>query len=145
MGNGNQYAMVVKVFYCIAKHFSGYYINYLCFLGHFGDNPIMTWSLLRRLLLLAGWGTTIAMFLQTPHFAGNGVPWAHSRLHCGHIWWCLWRGESEANVRHDIPPWPSPLQREGLGAQAVRKSGCCKPLRVLGADYLLLWLLADAC
>jgi len=66
--NGNQYAMVVKVFYCIAKHFSGYYINYLCFLGHFGDNPIMTWSLLRRLLLLAGWGTTIAMFLQTLKF-----------------------------------------------------------------------------
>ena len=62
---GNRYAMVVKVFYCIAKHFSGYYINYLCFLGHFGPNPIMAHGLLRKLLLLGGWGTTIAMFLQT--------------------------------------------------------------------------------
>jgi len=66
--SGNNYAMVVKVFYCIAKHCSGYYVNYLCFLGHFGSNPMMTWSLLRKLCLLGGWGTTIAMFLQTLKF-----------------------------------------------------------------------------
>jgi hypothetical protein len=64
----NQYAMVVKVFYCIAKHMSGYYINYLCFLGKFGPNPIVDYALLRNLMLLGGWGTTIAMFLQTLKF-----------------------------------------------------------------------------
>ena len=66
--NGNTYAMVVKVFYCIAKHFSGYYVNYLCFIGYLGDDPIMNYALVRSLFLLGGWGTTIAMFLQTLKF-----------------------------------------------------------------------------
>jgi hypothetical protein len=65
---GNKYAMVVKVFYCIAKHMSGYYVNYLCFLGKFGPSPIVDYALLRNLMLLGGWGTTIAMFLQTLKF-----------------------------------------------------------------------------
>jgi len=65
--DGNRYAVVVKVFYCIAKH-NGYYINYLCFLGKFGTNPMVDYSLLRNLLILGGWGTTIAMFLQTLKF-----------------------------------------------------------------------------
>jgi hypothetical protein len=89
-----QYAMVVKVFYCIAKHMSGYYVNYLNFLGKLGNNPVMeyrythttlresqlrphsfavphaliVYSLVRNLFLLGGWGTTIAMFLQTLKF-----------------------------------------------------------------------------
>lgn len=62
------YALVVKSFYIFAKHFSGYYVNYLNFLGLFGNNPIMEWSMLRYLLILAGWGTTIAIFLQTLKF-----------------------------------------------------------------------------
>ncbi|GAG21154.1 unnamed protein product, partial [marine sediment metagenome] len=66
--NGNKYAVVVKIFYCIAKHISGYYINYLCFLGIFGNQPIIDYGILRKLLLLGGWGTTISMFLQTLKF-----------------------------------------------------------------------------
>lgn len=80
---GNKYAMVVKVFYCIAKHFSGYYVNYLCFLGHFGETPIMTWSLIRKLFLLGGWGTTIAMFLQTLKFRKYISPRAAQILYAG--------------------------------------------------------------
>jgi hypothetical protein len=63
-----QYALVVKAFYCTAKHMSGYFVNYLCFLGKLGDNPVMEYSLVRNLFLLGGWGTTIAMFLQTLKF-----------------------------------------------------------------------------
>ena len=66
--DGNRYAMVVKFFYCIAKHMSGYYVNYLIFLGKLGPDPISDYQLLRALLLLGGWGTTIAMFLQTLKF-----------------------------------------------------------------------------
>ncbi len=62
------YARGVKTFYVIAKHYSGYFVNYLLFLGILGSNPILHWPLLRRLLILAGWGTTIAMFLQTLKF-----------------------------------------------------------------------------
>lgn len=64
---GNRYALIVKIFYCIAKH-NGYYVNYLCFLGKFGPNPMVDYALLRNLLILGGWGTTIAMFLQTLKF-----------------------------------------------------------------------------
>lgn len=63
-----RYAMVVKVFFVIAKHFSGYYINYLCFLGYLGPDPVMDWQLVRFLFITGGWGTTIAMFLQTLKF-----------------------------------------------------------------------------
>jgi len=80
---GNRYAMVVKVFYCIAKHCSGYYVNYLCFLGHFGSNPMMTWGLLRKLMLLGGWGTTIAMFLQTLKFKKYISNFAAQLLYAG--------------------------------------------------------------
>lgn len=47
---------------------SGYYVNYLCFLGKFGQNPLRDYALLRNLLLLGGWGTTISIFLQTLKF-----------------------------------------------------------------------------
>lgn len=55
-------ARVTKYFYVTAKHFNGYFINYLLFLG------IMTVSqerIMPFLFILGGWGTTIAMFLQT--------------------------------------------------------------------------------
>jgi hypothetical protein len=55
-------ARVTKSFYVIAKHFNGYFINYLLFLG------LLTAAqdrLMHFLFILAGWGTTIAMFLQT--------------------------------------------------------------------------------
>merc|ERR1719433_2411757 len=67
---GNKYAQVVKVFYVTAKHFSGYYVNYLIFLGKMGDDPMSGEhaTLARQLMLLGGWGTTIAMFLQTLKF-----------------------------------------------------------------------------
>ena len=62
------YPRVVKSFYVVAKHFSGYFVNYLLFLGIFGNEPILHWALVRKLLILGGWGTTIAMFLQTLKF-----------------------------------------------------------------------------
>ena len=62
------YPRVVKTFYIVAKHFSGYFMNYLIFLGIFGNEPILQWALVRRLLILGGWGTTISMFLQTLKF-----------------------------------------------------------------------------
>jgi hypothetical protein len=66
--DGNRFAQVTKVFYMTGKHFNGYYLNYLAFLGCFGDSPLTEWSLLRKMLILGGWGTTIAMFLQTLKF-----------------------------------------------------------------------------
>ena len=64
----SMYARVVKTFYVTAKHYSGYFVNYLCFLGILGSEPILHWALVRRLLILGGWGTTIAIFLQTLKF-----------------------------------------------------------------------------
>ena len=55
-------ARVTKIFYVTAKHVNGFFINYLLFLG------LLTSAqdrLMHFLFLLAGWGTTIAMFLQT--------------------------------------------------------------------------------
>src|SRR5207245_2634437 len=55
-------ARITKIFYVTAKHFNGYFINYLLFLGLLtGEQD----RLMRFLFLLAAWGTTIAMFLQT--------------------------------------------------------------------------------
>mmetsp|Transcript_76272 Transcript_76272/g.215876 ORF Transcript_76272/g.215876 Transcript_76272/m.215876 type:complete len:303 (+) Transcript_76272:34-942(+) len=62
------YAKVVKTFYVAAKHFQGYYVNYLNFLGLLGSNPAMEHRMIRYLLLLGGWGTTISIFLQTLKF-----------------------------------------------------------------------------
>jgi hypothetical protein len=42
------YAVVVKVFYVVAKHFQGYYVNYLVFLGLLGADPIRTQPLVVR-------------------------------------------------------------------------------------------------
>ena len=69
VSNSNRlYPLVVKIFYIVAKHFSGNLVNYLGFLGILGNEPILQWALVRRLLLLAGWGTTISVFLQTLKF-----------------------------------------------------------------------------
>lgn len=62
----------LQFFYFVAKHLSGFYMNYLHFLGLFGDRPLedtgSLGSLVRWLFLLGGWGTTISMFLQTLKF-----------------------------------------------------------------------------
>ena len=55
----------VKVFYVQAKHISGYYLNYLIYTNSF---PTSYNGNMRLLLLLAGWGTTIAVFLHTLKF-----------------------------------------------------------------------------
>ncbi|MSP62134.1 MAG: hypothetical protein EXR72_17730 [Myxococcales bacterium] len=55
-------ARTTKVFYISAKHFNGYFINYLLFLALISSEQD---RLMRCLFILAGWGTTIAMFLQT--------------------------------------------------------------------------------
>lgn len=55
-------AKITKSFYVIAKHFNGYFINYLIFLGLLSAAQD---RLMHFLFLLAGWGTTVAMFLQT--------------------------------------------------------------------------------
>lgn len=74
-GNDRQYSdhnrsflkamsFISKVFYVWAKHFNGYYLNYLVFLGYVkGDDNILFYA--RWLLLFGGWATTIAMFLNT--------------------------------------------------------------------------------
>jgi hypothetical protein len=80
---GNKYAQFVKLFYVTAKHFSGYFVNYMCFLGMLGDNPINEWSVMRKMFILGGWGTTIAMFLQTLKFKGYISPFAAMTLYVG--------------------------------------------------------------
>lgn len=55
-------ARVTKGFYVIAKHFNGYFINYLIFLGLISGAQD---RLMHLVFIVAGWGTTIAMFLQT--------------------------------------------------------------------------------
>lgn len=56
---------IVKVFYLPGKHISGYYINYLLYTNTF---PASYDGTMRLLFLLAGWGTTIAVFLHTLKF-----------------------------------------------------------------------------
>jgi hypothetical protein len=65
---GNKYASFVKFFYVGAKHFNGYYPSYLNFLGLLGKSPIDEWQMMRSMFIVGGWGTTIAMFLQTLKF-----------------------------------------------------------------------------
>lgn len=55
-------AKLTKGFYVLAKHINGYFLNYLIFLGLLTSEHD---RLMRCLFILAGWGTTIAMFLQT--------------------------------------------------------------------------------
>jgi hypothetical protein len=55
-------AKITKTFYVTAKHFNGYFINYLIFLGLLSSAQD---RLMHFLFLLGGWGTTVAMFLQT--------------------------------------------------------------------------------
>jgi hypothetical protein len=80
---GNKYAEFVKFFYVTAKHFSGYFVNYLCFLGKLGEDPINEWGVMRKMFILGGWGTTIAMFLQTLKFKGYIGPTAAMFLYVG--------------------------------------------------------------
>jgi hypothetical protein len=51
-----------KTFYVSAKHLNGYFINYLIFLGLLSSEQD---RLMHIVFILGGWGTTIAMFLQT--------------------------------------------------------------------------------
>jgi hypothetical protein len=88
----NTFASVTKFFYVTAKHLQGYYVNYMLFLGMLGNNPIMEWSMTRRLCILGGWGTTIAMFLQTLKFKGYISPFAAMVLYAGvfPIFWSIY-------------------------------------------------------
>jgi len=90
----NRFASVTKVFYVTAKHFSGFYVNYMCFLGILGDDPINDWSMTRRLMILGGWGTTIAMFLQTLKFKGHISPRTAMLLYTGSfpLFWSIYVG-----------------------------------------------------
>lgn len=66
-------ALLSKVFYVWAKHYNGYYLNYLMFLGIL--NPLdgspqsekYLW-MMHALLVADGWATTPAMFLHTLKF-----------------------------------------------------------------------------
>lgn len=88
----NRFASVTKVFYVTAKHFSGFFVNYMLFLGCLGENPIQEWSMTRRLFILGGWGTTIAMFLQTLKFKGYISPRVAMLLYTGSfpLFWSIY-------------------------------------------------------
>ena len=57
-------SLTSKVFYVWAKHFNGFYLNYLVFLGLVKGNDDMMY-LAHWLLIAGGWATTVAMFLNT--------------------------------------------------------------------------------
>lgn len=54
-----------KIFYNIAKHINGFLLNYYIFTNKLNISYI---RLFRIMLLLGGWGTTIAVFLHTLKF-----------------------------------------------------------------------------
>jgi len=87
----NMFASITKYFYITAKHFSGYYVNYMLFLGALGDDPMHDWPLTRRLVLLATYGTTIAVFLKTLSFRGYISPRTSMLLYIG-IFPLFWTG-----------------------------------------------------
>ena len=58
----------IKAFYMIAKWVQGFFVNYLIFEGVLRSQGPTADYLMRWLFLLAGWGTTIAMFLHTLKF-----------------------------------------------------------------------------
>jgi hypothetical protein len=59
--------LVVKYFYVFAKHFIGFFVNYMRFLGRVGPEE----QRLAYGLLLGGcWGTTVALFIHTLKFKG---------------------------------------------------------------------------
>ncbi len=60
-------SLTSKVFYVWAKHFNGYYLNYMVFLGMVKDSPTAIYRT-NWLLLAGGWATTVAMFLNTLKF-----------------------------------------------------------------------------
>ena len=56
-------SLLSKIFYVWAKHLNGYYLNYLVWVGlGKGEDVMYRWH---WLLIAGGWGTTIAMFLNT--------------------------------------------------------------------------------
>lgn len=57
-------SLTSKIFYVWAKHFNGYYLNYMTFLGMVKNNPTAMYRS-HWLLLAGGWATTPAMFLNT--------------------------------------------------------------------------------
>ena len=57
-------SLLSKIFYVWAKHFNGYFLNYLVFLGMVKSNPAALYTC-QWLLVFGGWATTVAMFLNT--------------------------------------------------------------------------------
>jgi len=70
----------IKPFYVLAKHVQGYGLNYLLYANAVPAEHSRT---IRVLLLLGGWGTTIAMFLHTLKFKGYLSPRASMLLYTG--------------------------------------------------------------
>lgn len=60
-------ALISKIFYVWAKHFVGYYMNYMIYLGLVQEKNMYHFH---WLLLVSGWATTIAVFLHTLKFKG---------------------------------------------------------------------------
>mmetsp|Transcript_42828 Transcript_42828/g.86606 ORF Transcript_42828/g.86606 Transcript_42828/m.86606 type:complete len:390 (+) Transcript_42828:178-1347(+) len=58
---------VVKYFYIFAKHFIGFFVNYMRFLGRVGPEEQ---RLAYGLLIGGSWGTTVALFIHTLKFKG---------------------------------------------------------------------------
>ena len=57
--------MMIKVFYIFAKHFIGFFVNYMRFLGRVGPKEQ---ELAFGLLIGGCWGTTVALFIHTLKF-----------------------------------------------------------------------------
>lgn len=119
---GNKYAQFVKVFYITAKHFTGYYANYLLFLGKLGDDPVNEWGLLRKMLILGGWGTTIAMFLQTLKFRRYIGPTTAMILYVGvfPLFWAVNVGIFFLAIEH---VWLSVLALVGIAVNFGPRKG----------------------
>ena len=61
--------LVIKTFYNFAKHYIGFFTNYLRFLGRV-ENGSDEQRLAFGLLLGGTWGTTVALFIHTLKFKG---------------------------------------------------------------------------
>mmetsp|Transcript_34376 Transcript_34376/g.42340 ORF Transcript_34376/g.42340 Transcript_34376/m.42340 type:complete len:328 (-) Transcript_34376:223-1206(-) len=58
---------IVKVFYCFAKHYIGFFLNYIRFLGRITKEDQKT---IHGILITSSYMTTIALFLHTLKFKG---------------------------------------------------------------------------
>ena len=57
-------SLLSKIFYVWAKHFNGYFLNYMLWIGLVRKNESAMYRA-HWLLLAGGWATTVAMFLNT--------------------------------------------------------------------------------